>query len=340
MVSEKKHSQRRHWSQLDTNDQVRFWQDVDDGSISSFLTSPGKKKTRRRRGEHSTKPKCENPSWFRAAHYKKLGGQLGRVYNLLVKSDPDTGKTQLRKHMSRHPLYVKERQRAGRKNAFKPEKQRMIDSIWPLLVSFCDAAHHGVGMCTSRLARELSPKDKMGNVIPGTEVTVSRMSNLLAEQVRYGVLAFSSEKEWDRETRTWLPKYVWITELGFSMLGADPVKLRHEQEKRLRLSAEREQLIKLGLMHEGEDISPAHARRRWAENCTLAALKFRRKKGAERKRANRLARLPRDSQVYEMSKFILKTMPPDEAYWCTSERLEQLAIQRLYQLKLFESSPS
>ena len=27
-------------------------------------------------------------------------------------------------------------------------------------------------------------------------------------------------------------------------------------------------------------------------------------------------------------------MPADEAYWCTTERLQQLAIQNLYQLEL------
>ncbi|EAV8496604.1 replication initiation protein, partial [Salmonella enterica] len=67
----------QHWSQLTAEDQIRFWQSVDQGDMSSFLVTPEKKSTRRRRGEHSTKPKCENPSWFRPAHYKALGGQLG-----------------------------------------------------------------------------------------------------------------------------------------------------------------------------------------------------------------------------------------------------------------------
>ena len=35
-----------------------------------------------------------------------------------------------------------------------------------------------------------------------------------------------------------------------------------------------------------------------------------------------------------MSQHILKRMPPDEAYWCTPERLQQLAIRELYQLEL------
>ncbi len=61
----------QHWSQLDTEEQIRFWQGVEDGHVASFLVSPEKKSTRRRRGEHSTKPKCENPTWFRPEHYKK-----------------------------------------------------------------------------------------------------------------------------------------------------------------------------------------------------------------------------------------------------------------------------
>ncbi|MCP5939613.1 replication initiation protein, partial [Klebsiella pneumoniae] len=95
--------------------------------------------TRRRRGEHSTKPKCENPTWFRPEHYKKLGGQLGHAYNRLVQKDRTTGEVRLRMHVSLHPLYVRERRRAGRRYGFRPEKQRLLDAIWPVLISFCDA---------------------------------------------------------------------------------------------------------------------------------------------------------------------------------------------------------
>ncbi|EDV3735094.1 replication initiation protein, partial [Salmonella enterica subsp. enterica serovar Saintpaul] len=186
-----------HWSELTAEDQINFWQNVDEGEMSSFLVPPEKKRTCRRRGEHSTKPKCENPSWFRPAHYKALGGQLGHAYNRLVKKDPETGQYRLRMHMSLHPFYVRERQRAGRKYAFRPEKRRLLDALWPVLISFCDAGKHTVGMCMSRLAREISPKDAKGNVIPDTEVTVSRISNLIAEQVRFGTLGVSAETSWD-----------------------------------------------------------------------------------------------------------------------------------------------
>jgi hypothetical protein len=52
--------------------------------------------------------------------------------------------------------------------------------------------------------QELSAKDAKGNVIPETEVTVSRLSRLIEEQVRFGVLGLAEERTWDRESRSWL----------------------------------------------------------------------------------------------------------------------------------------
>lgn len=309
------------------------------GEAQSFLVPKVAKTTKRRRGEHSTKPKCENPSWFRPARYKKLSGQLGHAYNRLVIVDPDTGESRLRTHMSLHPLYVKERLRAGRKYAFRPEKQRLLDAIWPVLVSFCDAGKHTVGMCISRLARELSPKDAKGNVIPETEVTVRRISALIAEQVRFGVLGVSEETSWDRESRKRLPKYVWITPVGFKMLGVDMEKLLIQQQNKLKESEERRALISEGILREDEEISVHSARKRWYLQRSLDALKHRRAKGAARKRANRLAKLPKDRQVFEMASWLKKTLPAEELYWCTAERLEQLAIQHLYQLELSLTAP-
>ncbi|MBP2199302.1 plasmid replication initiator RepA [Pantoea cypripedii] len=336
-MAERKHPQ--HWSQLDTDSQIRFWQGVDDGSVDSFLVEPVKKKTRRRRGDHSTKPKCENPSWFRPDRYKKLGGQLGHAYNRLVMKNPVTGRYQLRMHMSLHPFYVHARQRAGRKYAFRPEKQRLLDALWPVLISFCDAGKHTVGMCVSRLAKELSPKDGKGKVIAETAVTVSRLSSLIAEQVRYGVLGVSEDTSWDHEARKRLPKHVWITETGFKMLGIDMKKLLEQQQRKLKESEERQALIREGILAEDEEISARSARKRWYLQRRLEALRYRRAKGAARKRANRLEKLPRDRQVYEMSCWLKKTLPADERYWMTAERLEQLAVQHLYQLELALTAP-
>lgn len=328
---------KRHWSQLSIEEQVLFWQGVDEGETDSFLVPVHKKRTRRVRGQHSTQPKCGKPEWFRPDHYKRLGGQLGYAYNRLVRKDPGSGKQQLRMRMSLHPYYISHRQLAGRKNHFKPEKASLLDTLWPVLVSFCDAGKHSVGMCISRLADEVSPKDDKGKVIPGAGVTVSRMSRLISEQVRYGVLAQSEEKMWDRESGQWLPKYVWITDTGFRMLGVDMARLAKEQEKALRRSEERRQLIAEGLMSEDEDISPQAARRRWYSRKRTESLKYRRQQGAMRKRANRLSNHPRDIQVFEMMKHLRKTLPAGELLYCTDDRLEKLAIGQLFQMQLFET---
>lgn len=323
-----------HWSELSADELTRFWQDVDAGTQDDFLIVPAKKQTRRTRGDHSTRSKCEFPVWYRPVHYKKLSGELGHAYNRLVMFDRTTGQSRLRSHVSRHPLYVTGRRKAGRKYGFRPERQRLIDALWPLLVSFCDAGKHTVGMCISRLAKELSMKDAKGNVIPETEVTVSRLSRLIEEQVRFGVLGLAEERIWDRESRSWLPVYVYITPAGFKMLGVNMDKLLKEQKKKLRLSAERERLIHEGAMTEHDDITPHKARQCWSGQKRRDALAYRRKKGAERKRANNLIKLPADERLHVMEKWIFKTLSHDEAYWCTPERLTQLAVQHLYQLDL------
>lgn len=328
-----------HWSELPADELTRFWQDVDAGKQDNFLTEPVKKRTRRTRGDHSTRSKCEFPVWFRPAHYKKLSGELGHAYNRLVMFDKATGKTRLRVHVSRHPLFVTGRRKAGRKYGFRPERQRLIDALWPLLVSFCDAGKHTVGMCISRLAKELSAKDGKGNVIPETAVTVSRLSRLIEEQVRFGVLGLAEERAWDRESRSWLPVYVYITPAGFQMLGVDMDKLLKEQDKKLRLCAERERLIHEGAIREHDEITPHKARQCWSGQKRRDALTYRRKKGAERKRANNLIKLPADERLHVMEKWVFKTLSHDEAYWCTPERLTQLAIQHLYQLDLALSPP-
>jgi hypothetical protein len=62
-----------------------------------------------------------------------------------------------------------------------------------VLISFCDAGKHTVGMCISVLQKNSVQRTK-GNVIPETEVTVSRLSRLIEEQVRFGVLGLAEER--------------------------------------------------------------------------------------------------------------------------------------------------
>lgn len=328
-----------HWSALPAGELTRFWQDVDAGKQDKFVLEPVRKQTRRTRGAHSTKPRCVYPVWYRPAHYKKLPGELGHAYNRLVRKDAHTGEVSLRTHISRHPLFVAERQKAGRRYAFRPERRSLLDALWPLLVSFCDAGKHSVILCISRLACELSPKDAQGNVIPETAVTVSRLSRLIDEQVRFGVLGVSEERTWDRGSRTWLPVYVYITPLGFRILGVDMEKLLKEQAKALQHSDEREQLIRDGVISRQDDIAPHVARQCWSGRKRREALAHRRKKGAQRKRANNLIKLPADERLHVMEEWVFRTLPPDEAYWCTPEQLTRLAIQHLCQLDLALSPP-
>lgn len=330
--------QQRHWAQLPHNEQIEFWHQIDAGERSSHLVATEARSTRRTRGEHSTLPKCENPSWYRPLRYKSLPGQLGYAYNRLVRKMPGTGLPALRIHISQHPLYVQRRVFAGRQNRFKPEKARLLDSLWPVLISFCDAGTHTVGMSVSRLARELSPKNSSGAVIKETEVTVSRISRLIKEQVRFGTLGVSSEEVFDGATGTWLPKYFWITDVGFYMLGVDMVKLAKEQRKALQKSQERIELIREGLIQEWDNISPHAARKRHAEKMTLQALRFRRERASNARRAKRLLVLPLDARVEAMAEHIRKTMPRDEAFFASSyDRLEKLAIQQLRFMDLYQS---
>lgn len=120
-----------------------------------------------------------------------------------------------------------------------------------------------------QLARELSPKDAKGKVIPETEVTIRRVSALIAEQVRFGVLGVSEETAWDRSPVN-VCQSTWITAAGFKMLGVDLMKLQEQQLKKLCESEERQALIKEGLLGEHEEISSI---RRASAGISSAALK-------------------------------------------------------------------
>ena len=57
------------------------------------------------------------------------------------------------------------------------------------------------------------------------------------------------------------------------MLGVDMVKLHEQQQKRLRESEIRQQLIREGVLREDEDISVHAARKRWYLQRSQDALK-------------------------------------------------------------------
>lgn len=89
------------------------------------------RKTRRRRGTHSTACLCPEPSWYRPDNFK-APRQLGHAYNRLVRRDRKTGALSLRMRISRHPYFVQLREQAGRQRDFRPEREKLLDAIVPL----------------------------------------------------------------------------------------------------------------------------------------------------------------------------------------------------------------
>jgi hypothetical protein len=82
--------------------------------------------------------------------------------------------------------------------------------------------------CVSPVLQRTQCKGRKRHVIPETEVTVSRLSRLIEEQVRFGVLGLAEERTWDRESRSWLPTYVymgsaWKTESMVTPVFATPI---------------------------------------------------------------------------------------------------------------------
>jgi hypothetical protein len=73
-------------------------------------------------------------------NFRHLPGQMGHAMGRLVMKDKRTGKMMLRQRMSRHPYFVRLREAAGRNRDFRPEKQSLYDSAWPLVIRHEDFA--------------------------------------------------------------------------------------------------------------------------------------------------------------------------------------------------------
>ncbi len=315
------------------------WEDIDFEALerasieyfqeqTSFDTSKTeKKRTLRKRGEHSTECKCPNPFFSRPEHYKPLAGELGHAYRRLTQKDKKTGKVSLRIRISRHPYFVWARKAVGRQRDFRPVREQLLDALFVLLVSCADRATHIVTMNESRLAAELSPKDDNGNVIPATAVTVTRICRLLQELNKFGLIALPEGVQWDAYNKQFFPKHVILTEQAWKLIGVNLDKLYAEQEERLQAEID-------GVLQPGEDISVKTARKRWYDRMRHATLVRRRGEAIKQKRANRLGKLELNDRVYEMSNFLQRTLPYDELYHMTPERFEKLVWQRLHQLDI------
>lgn len=232
--------------------------------IGNGLTNP-------RRSPHQNLPNAEEVSIllrvnaltlyiFRPEQYKPLSGEFGHGYRRLVKRDKQSGRVSLRIRISRHPYFVQMRRVVGRSRNFRPDRQNLLDAIFPLLISVADRSTNIVTMNVSRLANELSPKDEDGNVIPETTVTVRRVCTLIQELIRFGLLELPEGVQWDSFNRYWYPKHVVLSEQFWKLVGVNIDKLYAQQQERLMAEAD-------GLLAPGEEISVSAARKRCMNVC-------------------------------------------------------------------------
>ena len=281
---------------------------------------PLKKKTKRRRGEHSTACKCPTPTYVRPDNFSQLPGVLRKGYNRL-----------LRRRISRHPYFVQFREVAGRQRDFRPERQLLLNVIVLLLISGCDIATFAVVLNSSQIRKAISRKDAQGNVIESEAVTDTRICRILDELVRYGLIE-PYRKQTDPYSKTYLPRHVTLTEQFFKLAKVDLDTLRHEQDKRLQALSE-------GILAPGETLSVKAARQRFHEEKTIQALKVRRARAAEQKRLNDIAdEDDLDERQYQIAAWLMKTRP--ETSGMSPDDFEQLVFYYLRQIKLHYDTDS
>jgi len=277
------------------------------------------KSDQRRRGEHSTKCLCPNPFWSRSKDFKRLPGQLGKAYNRLVKVDKE-GNASYRIHYSLHPIFVQLREAAGRERKMRPERRNLLDALAVLLIANFDLTNSVVWLNVSQLAKHLSRKDEDGNVIE--TVTNSRISRLLEELQKFNLVYPSEDQQWDKESRLWFPKHIYLTDLFWKTLNISPEKLVREGEKRRQAEYE-------GICMPGEIISVSRAREQWNQKIRSKTLKERRLKAAENKANKRLQDLPLDERLNKIAEYYRKRLPASSINQLTLSEYEQCCYSEL-----------
>ena len=290
---------------------------------------PQVKRTRRVRGEHSTACKCPNPFYTRPAEHKPLPGELGRAQRNLVMKDRTTGQWLFRRRPSRSPYFVFLRPVVGRQRGFRPERRALLDALFVVMVDTVDLATGIVTVNLTRLAARLSPKDSEGLVIPDTAVTLSRVSRLIDEMIKYGILDIpdGENRHFDRMNRLYFPKHVIISDAGWKLTGIDLDKLRAEQYERRCAESD-------GLVTPGDVISLKAARARWYHQCQLGTLVRRRTEALKQKQHKILSRLPFDDRKYAVASRLLRTLAPEILATLSDYDFERRVWNELYQLEL------
>lgn len=286
----------------------------------------------RRRGEHSTACKCPAPFYSRPDGQRNLPGELGHALRNLVKKDKSTGQFVFRRRVSRDPYFVFLRAAVGRERGFRPERKNLIDSLFVALVDTADLATGIVTVNLSRLAKRLSPRDDEGNCISETEVTLTRVSRLIEELIRYGVLEVPTGERFDRTNQKYFPKHVIISDAGWRLTGVNLDRLRQQQQERLAAEAD-------GLLAPNEEISVRAARKRWYERCRHATLIRRRTEALQSKQAKRLKAMDLDDQKYQVANRLIHELPEDYYQRMSEKDFEKMVWNELYQLKLMEAPP-
>lgn len=294
--------------------------DADNHRKAADSSTVFSKRTRRRRGTHSTACKCANPKYLRPANFNELPKVLRDGYHRAQK-----------RRFSRHPYFVQMRSAAGRERDFREERQALLDVLPILLVSGCDIATLNVALNSSQMCKALSPKDKNGEVIVGQQVTPSRICRALELLEDYGLIE-PYLRRLDPYTKTYLPRHVTLTEQFFKLLQVDLDLLYKEQNERLRAESE-------GILEPGEIISVRAARQRFFDRKVAEALKVRRAKAIEQKRLSKIARTTKlDDRQYQIAAWLINTRP--ETAGMTPDDFELLVFHYLRQIKLNFDSPS
>jgi len=230
--------------------------------------------------------------------------------------------------MANHPVFRQLREAAGRKRGFYEIRRRLVNHIFPLLVSSTDMATYLITLNISQLATQLSTKDEEGNII--ARVTEYRVCRLIKELLKFGVLEAVEEGDviqWDAFNRKRFPTHVAISDLGWRMIGIDVDRLRQQRQE--RLDAEYE-----GLLAPGEQITVRAARKRWLEKMRHKTLIARREAAVKSRLERKLRPQPFDERMSAIADHLARTMPYSERYSMPPDEFEKLCYNRLRQLDL------
>ena len=266
----------------------------------------------RTRGFHSNRCKCPDPVYFRSTSFKNLPGELGRAYRKLVGYD-EAGQPYLKRHVSRDIFFIQYRHMTHRNRDFRPERRKLLDSLWPLLISKLDLTTGLVTICLTTIARELSVNDD------DKAVTPSRISRLIQELVNYGLLEVQP-LEWDGKNNMFLPKYVALTKQGWMLTGCNVEKLYREQQHRLD-----------ALSSPDYPQSVTQARQAWLAKKRLNTLINRKHAISCRYQAARLLPLSSEERQHVVASWLCKKLTITERE-LIKDKFKRLVCQKLFKL--------